>query len=1025
MPLPGDLTTITVTSTYPTGAGSDLNGYVTFTPSAPLIDPTGRVIIRAAPVQAQVTGGAMAPITLLCTDNANIQTPTGAAWHWIVTEKLDGAPPLAPETYLLPHTLGASVDLSELSAYAPAGSALPAGAWFDVRNGYGATGNGASDDTVAIDNAIAAAAVFGGAVYFPAGTYATRGLVVQNAGNLALRGDRGAVVTILPPTVAAPDQGYANLLTLIDCPDVSIEGLTFDGRRDELFPLIPLAANAAATQASVQVAHGASATLVVGQQVSVLGGWTVNAGGDQNLQDQFLTIQSITPGAGSANDTVTFTANLANTYHSAAGTLSDGYGPYAANGAYITCWQNGNATVAGLTLQGEDQQNGIHAIGCARLRIAGCEARNLWESGIRFGTHNLTGLAQNQGCNYAAVTGGNVVWHCYDQGIGAWCSSNVTITGNVVSAAGWAGICLTGSDHCTVSANVSSDNTQLIPNGPGGYGVAVEGALANIVSTNQLNGNQYAGVLLTALGTLPFGSPGQLATTVASNNLPLPAGTIGLGSIPAGWAGAGQFTVMSSAGAQQIAYTGVSGDNLTGCTGGVGTLYSGSRAVQYPLFTANGAILPVGSRTTTISSGTLVQVGGHYSIVDGPRTERITVTGIAGNVATLAYPTSYQHADKCQIGQAVAESNQVIGNSITGGVDAGIKLASAIGSLIDDNQLYQIGLRGIDGVIWGAGGCQPPYGSVITKNRITAPDSSGDGAAYSAIAVAQCSDVQIVGNRCGGALYTQEYYSALYIQALTDSVVSENVIADTYGVGMRVDVANEWPCKRVVVSLNQILRCGGEGMLLYGGQGLQVLGNTIEGCAPNSGPGYGGGLDVRGVQQSTFAHNNVVNNGHGGVTVDNASIGGNTVYTSGNVFDGNQVYDDGDNYDVWSGAHQQQGSGFNETSNAEGPNTYLNNRAYGNGTNWNIQSAGNTLRGNQNYNPVGKTGTQPAIPASGTPYTNVLNADCTVYLTSGTVTGVAIGGQATGMTSGMFRVPVGQSITLTYSAAPTWTWFGD
>ena len=51
--------------------------------------------------------------------------------------------------------------------------------------------------------------------------------------------------------------------------------------------------------------------------------------------------------------------------------------------------------------------------------------------------------------------------------------------------------------------------------------------------------------------------------------------------------------------------------------------------------------------------------------------------------------------------------------------------------------------------------------------------------------------------------------------------------------------------------------------------------------------------------------------------------------------------------------------------------------------------------------------------------------DCAVYITGGTVTAVAIGGTATGLTSGQFFVPAGETITLTYSAAPTWTWFGN
>jgi len=90
------------------------------------------------------------------------------------------------------------------------------------------------------------------------------------------------------------------------------------------------------------------------------------------------------------------------------------------------------------------------------------------------------------------------------------------------------------------------------------------------------------------------------------------------------------------------------------------------------------------------------------------------------------------------------------------------------------------------------------------------------------------------------------------------------------------------------------------------------------------------------------------------------------------------------------------------------------------------QNAGSTnkIHHNTGYNPVGSI-TAPAIPASTTAYTNSFGVDCMVIVSGGTVTVIAIGGVSTGLTSGAFRVPAGQTITLTYSSAPTWKWFGD
>jgi hypothetical protein len=81
-------------------------------------------------------------------------------------------------------------------------------------------------------------------------------------------------------------------------------------------------------------------------------------------------------------------------------------------------------------------------------------------------------------------------------------------------------------------------------------------------------------------------------------------------------------------------------------------------------------------------------------------------------------------------------------------------------------------------------------------------------------------------------------------------------------------------------------------------------------------------------------------------------------------------------------------------------------------------------RSNLGYNPQGPLAA-PTMPATTVALTNPFAVDCTVFITGGTVTAISIGGTATGLTSGSFRVPATQTITLTYSAAPSWAWFGD
>jgi len=64
----------------------------------------------------------------------------------------------------------------------------------------------------------------------------------------------------------------------------------------------------------------------------------------------------------------------------------------------------------------------------------------------------------------------------------------------------------------------------------------------------------------------------------------------------------------------------------------------------------------------------------------------------------------------------------------------------------------------------------------------------------------------------------------------------------------------------------------------------------------------------------------------------------------------------------------------------------------------------------------------PSVPATTVALTNPFWRDCAVTVSGGTVTAVAVDGTATGVTSGTVVVPSGKTITLTYSAAPSWNW---
>lgn len=83
----------------------------------------------------------------------------------------------------------------------------------------------------------------------------------------------------------------------------------------------------------------------------------------------------------------------------------------------------------------------------------------------------------------------------------------------------------------------------------------------------------------------------------------------------------------------------------------------------------------------------------------------------------------------------------------------------------------------------------------------------------------------------------------------------------------------------------------------------------------------------------------------------------------------------------------------------------------------------NILINNTGYNPVGNF-TSPAIPSSTAPYTNSYGYPCQVQVKGGTVVDISIDGISTGLTSGFFILAPTMTITLNYTVAPTWTWWG-
>jgi parallel beta-helix repeat protein len=388
----------------------------------------------------------------------------------------------------------------------------------------GATATDTPAVAAAVANLVAALSFGPASILFQDGTYVidSNTFVVQSVANFSVRSTGRTVLQQAPNRSALPNNTTGNIVTIADCTDFTVmPGIVLDGNRDTVSPTVPLTASAASAQPSVTVAAGQAAHYQVGQALYLFGG--IGAG-DAGNSEGFgvgagipLVILSITPGGGTAGgDLITFTTNLVHTWSVTGGTaVSDGFGPIGWTSDHLTPYQCATAnTVAGRTLGGEDQQNGLHLISCQRFSVSGVTAKNTWESPIKMGTGERPGiLSIGDACSQGSVTD-CVCYHAYDQGVSVWLSNNITISGCTANAAGWGGIVLTASDYCTVVGNRLLNSLYEAPGDTSaGHGFVIEGGHRNHFAKNIVtkpNGH----CVRTIVSPLFFGLGGSTVVTV-------------------------------------------------------------------------------------------------------------------------------------------------------------------------------------------------------------------------------------------------------------------------------------------------------------------------------------------------------------------------------------------------------------------------------------------------------------------------------------------------------------------------------
>ena len=656
---------------------------------------------------------------------------------------------------------------------ADAGHVHPAGV-ITVPAPTGAT----ATDTPNIQAAITTLSSVGGGytLKFQDGVYQvdSNALVIRNCANFALQGTGATVIAQAPNRAALPLNITGNVFTIADCTDFRINGITFDGLRDTVAPLAPLTVAPTSGASSVTVAAGAAAPYFAGSILSVNGGL---GSSDQNTFQQNLTVQSVTPGGGTGGgDLITFTGTITSTYTVVSNTpVSDGFGPYAYAGVYLSPFDTGNATVAGRSLVHENMQNGLHLMNCQRFAVVECTARGVWNSNFKTGTGFAT-TSLTDGCTQGTFSACHA-YHGYDQGFSLWASKNISVTGCTANATGWAGISLTQSDDCAITGNQVLNPVNRTWGDTSGSGIVSEGGIHNQITGNVVNAPWEDCIRLT-------NSP--MGWGYSSTNAPTLTGYL------AAQTGAGTSIAVSATSNFQV--------------GAAYSICDGARTEAIVI-----ASVVDSTHITLMAAVNFSHPSGTY-IVNRISQENTVV----GNTLTGYVPGGGAAANGV-LGSVAVRS--IIAHNVirswalgSGGSGSGITLSYSNG-----------GSASLPTGIYLAG-----HGTQIQGNVL----GSGAGPAITADSSA---NLLIRGNKVHGALNNS---AALTLNGITDSVIEANVVTDgekRNGILTQAGGQSATVCARLSIIGNIVRNTAGEGLCLTSGTSLTIVGNTISSCGGNAG----------------------------------------------------------------------------------------------------------------------------------------------------------------------------------------------
>ncbi len=164
-------------------------------------------------------------------------------------------------------------------------------------------------------------------------------------------------------------------------------------------------------------------------------------------------------------------------------------------------------------------------------------------------------------------------------------------------------------------------------------------ATTTVSSAAELQPGTSGNATINVASTTGFNTPAATTIASGSNSQSLPQATINVASTT-GFPSAGMLTVVTSAGIQQVTYTGTSGGNqFTGCSGGTGTMSTGG-AVANPQFifimNSAGALQIVWYTSTTSTSFKGCSGGTGTVVANAPVVQAYATTTTAANILPVS-----------------------------------------------------------------------------------------------------------------------------------------------------------------------------------------------------------------------------------------------------------------------------------------------------------------------------------------------------------------------------------------------------